>query len=420
MELKLLAFGINHRSAPLAVREQAVLSPDAAGSALQDLMRLPAVNEAIILSTCNRTEVYTDCTDIELLTHWLAGRHQIDKETLTSCLYSHQDQEAIAHILRVASGLDSMVLGEPQIFGQLKQAVTIAQQAGAVGGQLSRLFQMVFAATKQLRTDTGIGANPVSMAYAVVNLAKRIFSDISTGTALLVGAGAMVELTAAHLYSQGVSRLIIANRSADKARHLANKFQAQAVSLQEIPEFLQCADIVVTATASPLPILGKGLVETALKQRKHRPVLMVDLAMPRNIESEVTALEDVYLYNIDDIQSILAENLKSRQAAADQAEAIIATQVTHFMRELHAARAVDTIRAYREKIEDYAAKELSLAQQALRQGAPAQEVAQALTRNLIQKIMHVPSVELRKAAYDGQFEVLLLAQRLFGIQTDDE
>lgn len=420
MKLKLLAFGINHKSAPLAIREQAIFTPDTAAAAVRELMHLPAVNEAIILSTCNRTELYTDCTDIELLTHWLAERHHIPKDTLMSCLYSHQDQQAIAHILRVASGLDSMVLGEPQIFGQLKQAVAIAQQAGALSGQLGRLFQMVFATTKQVRTDTGIGVNPVSMAYAVIDLAKRIFSHITTSTVLLIGAGEMIELATAHLYSQGVTRLIIANRSPDKAWHLAIKFQAKAIALVEIPAYLHQADMVVTATASQLPILGKGLVETALKQRKHRPMLMVDMAVPRNVEPEVAALEDIYLYNIDDLQTIIAENLKSRQAAANQAEAIIATQVTHFMHELHAARAVATIRAYRNKIEDYAAKELLQAQQQLRQGESAQHVLQMLAHNLTQKITHIPSVELRKAAYEGQFELLALAQRLFGIQADDD
>jgi glutamyl-tRNA reductase len=408
--MKLLALGINHKTAPVAVRERAIFTSESTPAALQDLLQNNAVNEAVILSTCNRTEIYTHTIDPHLVVDWFSKMSGPGSDP-----YQYKDQEAVQHIMRVASGLDSMVLGEPQILGQLKQAVWVAEQTGAVGTTLKRLFSSVFSVTKQVRTDTKIGANPISIAYAIVSLAKRIFADIPSCSVLLIGAGNTIELVATHLHSQGIKRLTIANRSLDKAEKLAQHYQASVIAMNDVGRHLKKADIIITATTSQLPFLGKGAVESALQQRKHRIMLMVDLAVPRNIEPEISGLEDVYLYNLDDLQTLLQENLKSREAAAKQAEALIAAQAAHFMRELHALKSIDVVRAYRNKIEMLAEKELTRALQEIQKGKNVQEVLTVLTHGLIQKIMHTPSIELRKAAYDGQLELLLLAKRLFDL-----
>lgn len=411
--MKLLTIGINHKTTPLHLREQLVFAPEKLPLALQDLMQRQAVNEAVILSTCNRTELYTDATDRQWVMNWLAETQQLPLAVLQHHSYYYESQAALRHLLRVAVGLDSMVIGEPQIFGQLKNAFSLAQKVGAVGSQFERVFQTIFAASKQVRTETSIGANPVTLAYAVIHLAKQIYTDITANTALLIGAGEMIELMATHLHAQGVRQIIMANRDGQKAQQLAAKFNAQAITMSDIPVYLHQVDIVVTATASPLPILGKGAVESALKLRKHRPMLMVDLAVPRDIEPEIATLEDVYLNNLDDLQTILQENLQSRHEAAKQAEAVVELQALHCMRELHALKAADTIRAYRKKISHIADKELALALEQLQQGKDPQQLLQTFSQSLVQKIMHTPSAQLRQAAYDGQLELLLLAQRLF-------
>lgn len=415
LPMNLLAFGINHKTAPLEIRERLLFTPETTPQALQQLMLADAVNEAVILSTCNRTELYCDTQNAEPVTHWLANYHQLPHQILSPHLYYHQQEQAVRHILRVTSGLDSMVLGEPQIFGQVKTAFATAQQIGTVGTQLEHLFRAVFTITKQIRTETGIGANAISVAYAVITLAKQIFAEITQSTALLIGAGQTIELVATHLYNQGIKKLIIANRSVDKAWQLANKFNAQGIAIGEIPLYLNQAEIVVAATHSPLPILGKGAVETALKQRKHRPMLMIDMSVPRNIESEISHLEDIYLYNLDDLQNIIAENLKSREIAAKQAEILIDLQTEHFMRELRALESVDIIRAYREKVSEISAKELAKAMQQLQQGKTPEQILISLVHQLTQKILHAPTTTLRQAAYEGQLELLILARKLFGL-----
>lgn len=413
--MKLLALGINHKTAPVAVRERAAFSTESASLALHELLQREAVNEAVILSTCNRTEVYCQGSDAEAMTHWLAEYNQLSKELISPYLYAHQNEAAVKHIMRVACGLDSMVVGEPQIFGQLKEAVALAEQAGTVGTKLGRLFQNVFAVGKQIRSETEIGANPVSVAYAALTLAQQIFADVTKCSVLLLGAGETIELVATHFHSKGINKIIIANRSFEKALQMAEKFNAQAIPFAEVNHYLSQAEIVVSATASPIPIVGKGAVESALKLRKHRRMLLVDLAVPRDIEPEIAELEDVYLYHLDDLQSIINENLKNRGEAAKQAESLIEIKAAHFMRELYALEHMDLIRAYRESVESVSEQELAVALKQLQQGKDPAVLLKNLQHNLIQKVLHKPSVRLRQAAFEGELEMLLLARKLFDI-----
>lgn len=411
--MSLIACGINHRTAPLALREQFTVAPEKIRQTLRDLVSLPEVYEAAVLSTCHRTEFYCHVQQMHDVVGWLKRYHQQDIE---HCLYLHQEQEAVRHMMRVASGLDSLVLGEPQILGQMKSAFINARQAGTLGKQLHRLFQYVFVVTKQVRTDTAIGISPVSIAYAAVALSRKIFTDLSAATVLLIGAGETVELAARHFYDQGVRRFMFANRTLSRAQRLAAKWQGTALSLQEIPLYLHAADIVLSATSSALPILGKGLVETALKAQKRRPMLMLDIAVPRDIEPEVATLADVYLYTVDDLQGIVAENLKGRQDAAIQAEKIIDFQAAHYMRNLRSLDSVPTICAFRERVETIRNEELSKARRQLQRGVSPDDVLAQMARSLANKFMHGPSIFLRQAAYNEERDVLLLARQLFDLK----
>ncbi|MCB1802804.1 MAG: glutamyl-tRNA reductase, partial [Gammaproteobacteria bacterium] len=301
--MPLLAIGLNHTTAPVNIRERVTFGPDIIVAALRSLTEVEGVHEAVILSTCNRTELYchTDPDAQELTRDWLAGFHGLAVEDIAPYLYFHEDRAAVSHLLAVASGLDSLVLGEPQILGQVKNAYKTASDAGRAGKLLTRLFHHTFSTAKQVRTDTAIGDSPVSVAFAAVSLARQIFSDLNEQTALLIGAGETVELAARHLVQNGIGRLIVANRTISRAQDLASQFDAFAIGLTEIPAHLAEADIVIASTASPVPVLGKGTVESALKRRRHRPMFMVDIAVPRDIEPEVGNLEDVYLYTVDDL-----------------------------------------------------------------------------------------------------------------------
>lgn len=412
--MPLIACGINHKTAPLAIREQAVLLPEHTPVALRELLTIGAANEAIILSTCNRTEIYTHTLALPHFTSWLAAHSkmgQIDPKHW----YWYQDQHAVAHLMRVASGLDSMILGEPQILGQMKQAFFLAQEAGTVGSELRRLLQRVFTVTKQVRTHTRIGVNPVSVGYAAVTLAKRIFSDLSKAQVLLIGAGQTIELAALHLSDCGVKHFIFANRSASKAAYLAKQFAGQTISMTDIPLYLQKVNIVVTATSSPLPILGKGMIESALKVGKRRPLLMLDMAVPRDIEPEVAKLEDVYLYNIDHLENIVNDNLNSRLDAAEQAKSIIDIQARYYMRQLEAQDAHKIIRNYRTKLQNLRDEEVTKALVHLKNGEMPEMVLTQMARALTNKILHTPSVQLREAAFDNQLALLLAAKKLFEV-----
>jgi glutamyl-tRNA reductase len=394
--MPLLALGINHKTAPVDIRERVVFAPTALHDALRDLAARPGVSEAAILSTCNRTELYCelDSDNPDTVREWLSGYHTLPLKDLDHYIYVHPGQAAVSHLLRVAAGLDSMILGEPQILGQMKDAYHEAGRAGTLGVVLGRLFQHTFSVAKQIRTDTAIGASPVSVAFAAVSLAKQIFGDLSAQTALLIGAGETIELAARHLHEQHIGRMIIANRTAERAHQLAAQFSAYAIALSELPAHLAEADIIISSTASQLPILGKGAVENALKARKHRPMFMVDIAVPRDIEPEVAKLNDVYLYSVDDLRGVIEENLKSRQAAARQAEEIVDVQSANFMGWLRSLDAVSTIQAFRG------------------------QVMQFLAHTLTNKLLHSPSAQLRQAGFDGHTELIEAARRLFDLKPD--
>ncbi|MGD8571219.1 MAG: glutamyl-tRNA reductase [Gammaproteobacteria bacterium] len=419
--MSILAFGINHKTAPVEIRERVAFEPGKICHALKDLVAQPAVNEAAIISTCNRTEVYCglERNDLAMMVNWVRQYHQLGERDIQPYIYAHPDHDAVRHVLRVASGLDSMVLGEPQILGQMKDAYTAASEAGTLGSLLDRLFQYTFAVAKQVRTDTQIGASPVSVAFAAVSLSKQIFSDLNNHTALLIGAGETIELAARHLHESGIGRMIIANRTIERAHNLASEFNAYAISLPDIPGHLAEADIVISSTASPLPILGKGSVESALKIRKHRPMLMIDIAVPRDIESEVDSLDDVYLYTVDDMQEIIQEGMRSRQEAAEQAEEIIDTQVSHFMSWLRSLGAVSTIRAVREQAEHQRDEELQRAIALLESGKKPEEVMSQLAHRLTNKFVHTPSVMLKRAGYDGRNDIFDVARTIFNIKDSD-
>ena len=424
--MNLIALGINHNSAPVEVRERVAFAPEQVSEALRDLCEMTAVDEAVILSTCNRTEIYTvvpESADAAAkardLIDWMANYHHLGVEELRKSAYHHEAREALSHLIEVASGLDSMVLGEPQIFGQLKSAYAVAAESGACGAELNRIFPQVFKLAKRVRTDTAIGENPVSVAYAAVDLARHIFTDLHECHALLVGAGETIELVTRHLIEAGVTNIVIANRTLGRARELAQKFSAEAVLLAEIPEHLPQADIVITSTASQLPILGKGAVETAIKARKHRPMLMVDIAVPRDIETQVGELRDVYLYSVDDLREIVDENLASRQQEARKADQIIAEGIDAFQAELRSLEAVDSVKQYRAMAEDLREQELQRALASLARGEDPQATVAQLARGLTNKLIHAPTRGLKEASLQGRQDILEHGRRLLGLSLEE-
>lgn len=420
--MTLLAFGINHKTAPVAIREKVAFAPNRLESALHDLQSRTAVNEAAIISTCNRTELYCGINDVDsqAVLDWFREYHHLSATELDPYIYTHVGHAAVQHILRVASGLDSMVLGEPQILGQIKDAYHTASHAGTLGLQLNRLFQHTFSVAKQVRTDTAIGSSPVSVAFAAVSLARQIFSSLEQHTALLIGAGDTIELVARHLCEHQVKNLIVANRTVERARLLADQFSCgEAIALADIPERLVDADIVIASTASQLPILGKGAVERALKLRKHRPVFMVDIAVPRDIEPEVGELSDVYLYTVDDLHEVIEEGRQSREDAAQLAEEIIETQVEHYMGWLRSLDAVDVIRSFREQAEQTRDRALQQAQRQIAAGKDANQVLNELARTLTNKLLHQPTVQMNRAAFEGRDELLDKARELFDLKDSE-
>jgi glutamyl-tRNA reductase len=418
--MPLLALGLNHRTAPVGVRERVVFAPDRVGDALRDLLDQGGAHEAAILSTCNRTELYCGLKDRDggQVMEWLGHYHLLRAVDLQPYLYRHTDQQAVRHILRVASGLDSMVLGEPQILGQVKAAYQVANDAGTLGSRLERLFQHTFAVAKQVRTDTRIGVSPVSVAFAAVGLAKQIFADLPKRAALLIGAGDTIELVARHLHENGVGRLIVANRTLERAHALVAPFDGYAIALEEIPAHLGEADIVIAATASPGLMLDVARVRTCLKQRRRRPMFMVDLAVPRDIDPAVADLDDVYLYTVDDLKDIIRENLRSREAAAEQAEEIIDHQVEHFMAWLRAQDSVASIRALRQQAEAVRDEALVRARRQLAQGKDPVEVLNLLANLLTNKLIHPPCAGLREAAAQGDADMLNLIKNLYRLDRD--
>jgi glutamyl-tRNA reductase len=413
--MTLLAVGINYHTAPVAIRERLAFPSESLYASLQGLRQVREISEAAILSTCNRTEFYCTATtnDERFLVDWVAETKKIDANSFKPYLYTHCDNQLIRHIFRVACGLDSMILGEPQILGQMKSAYQTACEAGTLGKHLGKLFQQTFTAAKKVRTDTAIGSSPVSVAFAAVQLAQQIFANLNEQTALLIGAGETIELTARHLKQQGIGRIIIANRTHAKAQVLAEQFNGFAITLAELSAHLAEADIVISSTASQLPILGKGSVESALKKRRYKPMFMVDLAVPRDIEAEVEQLRDAYLYTVDDLQNTVDQNMDSRRRAAEQAEEIIDTQVDHFLAWLRSQSAQTTIRDYRQQAEQCRDEALQKALALLKNGSTPEEALARLANNLTNKLIHTPSTQIRDAAANERHHIIAAAHEIF-------
>lgn len=395
--MELVTLGVNHQSAPLAIRERVAFGVDSLQPALQDLVEHYPVREAAIVSTCNRTEVYCATADASGVAAWLAQFHKLDESSLRPYLYELPRERAVAHAFRVASGLESMVIGEAQILGQIKQAVRTAEQAGTLGTVLHKLFQRTFSVAKEVRSRTDIGASSVSMAAAAVKMAERIFPSISEQSILFVGAGEMIELCAAHFCSRSPRRVVFANRTVERGYEIAGKFSGEVIGLHEIAEVIPQHDIVVSCTASPLPLIGKGMIERALKVRRHRPMLVVDLAVPRDVEPEVGRLNDVFLYTVDDLGKIVKEGLDLRQAAVSEAESIITRGVTEFMEWLVSREAVPAIRAFREQAEELRKHELERAMRALARGEDPSKALESLSHGLTNKFLHGPTHALHGA-----------------------
>jgi glutamyl-tRNA reductase len=393
--MALYTLGLNHQTAPLAVRERVVFHVERLREALAELKRSLA-QEAAILSTCNRTELYVSGEEPAALAQWLARYHRVPADELQRYLYTLPREQAVRHAFRVASGLDSMVVGEPQILGQMKEAARTAESAGTLGTLLHRLFQRSFAVAKEVRSTTHIGAASVSMAAAAVKLAARIFPSLKDQSVLLIGAGEMIELVATHFAAQAPARMAVANRTLERGQRLAHRVNAHAIELRSLAEQLHEYDVVVSSTASSLPILGKGLVERALRARRRRPIFMVDLAVPRDIEPEVAELDDIFLYTVDDLATIVSANLDQRRSAVVQAEVIIEAQVGQFMYWMESRESVPAIVALRHQAEEARRAELERALRLLERGEAPVQVMERLSQTLTNKLLHAPTQALKK------------------------
>ncbi|NVK56481.1 MAG: glutamyl-tRNA reductase [Alteromonadaceae bacterium] len=398
--MTLIALGINHKTAPVELREKVAFTPDSLVEALSSLKNVNGIEESVIVSTCNRTEVYvsaeTHCA--EQLIEWLAHFHNVDANELSANAYIHEQAAAINHVMRVASGLDSLVLGEPQILGQIKQAFNNAKHSGMVSTQFDKLFQHTFAVAKRVRSETEIGANAVSVAFAAVQLAKHIFARLPERSVLLVGAGETIELVAQHLKEQGVARLAVANRTRARAEALAGSLGADVMTLSQLPETLHKFDIVISSTASQLPLIGKGMVEDALRQRRNLPMFMVDLAVPRDIEAQVNELGDAYLYTVDDLQHIVQQNMASREQAAEEAVKIIEQQVINYQQWQQSRKTVDLVKEYRDRGNQQRQELVEKALKQLQEGKDAEDVVQELGYKLTNSLLHAPTRALRDAS----------------------
>jgi glutamyl-tRNA reductase len=425
--MSIVAVGINHKTAPVAVREKISFSPDHLTHALQEMLSAVDCEEAVILSTCNRTELYlvqsqpsTSEESIEntqeRLVKWLESYHNIPASTILPTLYFHKDQQAVNHIMRVACGLDSLVLGEPQILGQMKQAYSQAKAAGSLELIMDRLFQRTFGVAKQVRTDTDIGASAVSVAFASVNLAKHIFGSLNKVNVLLVGAGETIELVAKHLYENNVGSITVANRTLARAEGMAKQIGANVITLAQIPERMAHTDIVISSTGSTLPIIGKGMVEHALEQRKRKPIFMVDLAVPRDIEEQVAELEDVFLYTVDDLQNIISQNLDKRRKAAVEAEVIVNTQSESFMAWLRGLNTQDTLISYRKQCLESRDLLLEKALVQLKNNKAPEAIIAELATKLTNKFMHAPTSALQSAAQGGELDKLVYLRDIYDIK----
>ena len=416
--MQLFALGLNHQTAPLAIRERIAFGNETLTAALSQLVRARPAQESAIISTCNRTEIYCAAGDPHEALAWLAGFHRLDAGDLKPYLYTLPEADAVRHAFRVAAGLDSMVLGEPQILGQMKDAVRAAEEMGTLGTLLSKLFQRSFAVAKEVRSNTRIGANVVSMAAAAVKLAARIFPSLHDRKVMLIGAGEMIELCATHFAAQRPKSITVANRTLDRAEKLAHRFSAEAILLRDMPDRLADHDVVISCTASTLPILGKGTMERVIKARRHRPVFMLDLAVPRDIEPEVGKMDDIFLYTVDDLAQIVQQGMDERRSAVDQAEAIIESQVGNFLHWMQSRELVPLIRALRDHGEDSRRAEVDRALRLLARGDDPRAVLEALSHGLTNKLLHGPTQALHDATGGDTAQLAEALTRLFHLRSD--
>jgi len=422
--MSLFALGLNHTTAPVDIRERVVFDPTGLDAALAELIAVGGVREAVIVSTCNRTEIYCavdspDGVDRSVI-DWFHGRHGQAPAEIELCLYRYHGDDVVRHLMRVACGLDSMILGEPQITGQLKSAWRAATDHDAIGPELGKLFQHAFAVSKEVRTDTAIGASPVSVAFAAISLARQIFGDLGRRTALMIGAGETIELAARHLCGAGLRHLVVANRDAHRAAALAAEHGGEGIALASLPERLPGADIIVSSTASTLPILGKGAIEQTLRRRRYQPMLMIDLAVPRDIEPEIGQLDAVFLYTVDDLHNVVADGLAARQQAAGEAEAIIEREVERFVAWQRSLDAVNTIRAFRSQADGIRRDALAEARRRLQRGDDPEAVLEFLSYRLTRRLIHSPTVGLRRAGRDQRHELLAEARELLDLDDPEQ
>lgn len=420
--MKLITLGVNHETAPVDIRETVSFTPELAKKAFQELKSEALVSECVILSTCNRTEIYStqkNEADAEKIRQWLHTFFQLPEQSIEPFLYQHRDIDAVKHIMRVASGLNSLVLGEPQIFGQIKDAYNAAHKNDGIHQTMDTLFQYIFKTVKQVRTDTAIGTSPVSVAFSAVSLSKQFFGDLSDQTAVLLGAGETIELVARHLKEANIGKLIIANRTYERAHRLAESVAGYGIQLDELDDHLHEADIIIGSTGSPYAILKRDQVKQALKKRKNRPMFMVDIAVPRDIEASIGNLENVYLYTVDDLQEIIESNKQSRQSAALQAEEIIDLQAENFMAQQNAiAQVKPIIQEYRQQAMQIKQQALEHALHQIEQGNDTEEVIKRLANQLTNRLLHTPTAKLNKAGMEGNQIIIDNAAQLLICRDD--
>lgn len=418
--MPLIALGLNHLTAPVSLREQVAFDEDAASAALRELANEPGIEEAMILSTCNRTELYVGVAEgaEDIPQVWLNRHHHLTPGKLDEFLYRHEERDAVRHVFRVATGLDSMVLGEPQILGQVKDAYQQARLAHALKAPMDRLLQHTFAVAKRVRTDTRIGAHTVSVAFTAVRLAEQVFTDLEQACILLIGAGDTIELAARHLTERHARRLIVANRTLETAQDLAGRYGGYAVALADLPQHLAEADIVISSTAARQPIVTRTMVGQAMASRRRKPMFMVDIAVPRDIEESVAELPDVYLYGIDDLRQVIDDNRRSRETAAREADAIIDLQVDRYMAWRRALTTKNPALDMRQHAEVYRDEVLGKARAMLAHGKSPDEALAFLANTLTNKLLHHPSARLREAALSGDLDLLHAAGRLYGLDSE--
>jgi glutamyl-tRNA reductase len=415
--MPIIACGINHKTAPVALREKIVFHPEKIALYLQDLAANENIREAVLLSTCNRSEIYCDTHEPERLIEWISRQFSMADDILRPIWYCHEDQKAVEHIMQVACGLDSMVLGEPQILGQMKAAFSESCAAGSVGTQFNRLFQQVFSVAKEVRTNTSIGACPVSMASSAVSLAKQHFEkNFSDAKILLIGAGDTIQLVTRYLKTQAVKNIFIANRRIENAQTLAREFSLQNISFNELSHTISEVDIVISATGSITPIVTKSMISP-----RKKPLYMVDIAVPRDVDPAISEFENITLYTIDDLKNKIQQNLSGREHAAEKAKEVIKNKTADFISWMNSLdEAAMTIRVYRKQIEEICADELAKYKKQLERGENPQKVLCEFAQAFTNKLLHIPSVQLRQAGVEGRLDILQWAQQLFGISEPEK